>query len=327
MRTSHRIIASLLAAALLCVATPGRSNAQSLTDDLSSLVSFLLNSATSAPPQLPQYYQPPAQQQNQIWQPGYWANGQGGYFWVPGTWVTPPQQNTLWTPGYWASNNGSYQWNQGYWAQNVGYYGDVNYGNGYYGTGYTGGQWRNNNFYYNTAVSNVQPTITRYVYIDRTVLVNKYRGNRISYNGGHGIIGKPTQRELLVKNERHYHWTNVQQQHVLVAAQNRNFLAHVNHGVPSVVAVPKPFTRSYRPQGFAPVERPQQAVVHHQSTQREQQPVRREQPMQQHEQPIAHQPIAHQPLQHEHQPQRPDQKANPHGKPDAKPTQHPEFMN
>ncbi len=297
MRTMHRIVASLFVAGLLCVAAPARSDAQSLSSDVSYLLNFLLNSASTAPPQLPQYYQPQAQQQNQIWQPGYWANGQSGYFWVPGTWVTPPQQNTLWTPGYWSSNNGAYQWNQGYWAQNVGYYGDVNYGNGYYGTGYTGGQWRNNNFYYNTAVSNVQPTIVRYVYVDRTVLVNRYRGNRVSYHGGRGgVVGHPTTYEQRVRTERHYQWTNVQQQHLLVSAQNRNFLSNVNHGKPAVLAAPKPFNRTYRPEGFAPVHQPRQAVVQHQ-----------------------------QPMRQPHQQEKPDQKSDRGGKPNAKPSSRPEL--
>jgi len=347
MRNMHRIVASLLAAALLCVAAPVRSDAQSMGNDLlSTLVSLLLNTSNNAPPGLPQYYQPQDQQQGQIWQPGYWANGQSGYFWVPGTWVTPPQQNMLWTPGYWGSNNGSYQWNQGYWAQNVGYYGDVNYGNGYYGTGYTGGQWRNNNFYYNTAVSNVQPIVVRYVYIDRTVLVNQYRGNRISYHGGrYGIQGNPTPYEQRVRTEQHYQWTNVQQQHVYVSAQNRNFQQSVNHGRPAVVAVPRPFTQTNRPVGFAPVQHVQQPVQH--QRQPMQQPVQR-QPMQQPVQHQQQQPVQHQrqpmqqPVQHQQQPaqhqvaQKPDHQQTPnqksaqqsdrHGKPDAKPTTRPELM-
>ena len=122
-----RITSTVIAATLLFTVVPARSSAQNLSSfSLSNLVNLLLN---TAPPALPQYYQPAAPQQNMIWQPGYWSYGQGGYFWVPGTWVNPPQQGLYWTPGYWGSNNGGYSWNPGYWAQNVGYYGDVNYGN------------------------------------------------------------------------------------------------------------------------------------------------------------------------------------------------------
>ncbi len=99
-----------------------------------------------APPALPQYYQPEATQPNMIWQPGYWGFGQGGFFWVPGTWVQAPQVGLLWTPGYWGWNNGQYNWNPGYWGRNVGYYGGINYGYGYYGQGYRGGRWDGNSF-------------------------------------------------------------------------------------------------------------------------------------------------------------------------------------
>jgi hypothetical protein len=332
----HRILASLVAAALLLTAAPVRSDAQSLSNDLiSTLVNLLLNTSNTAPPALPQYYQSPAQQQNQIWQPGYWANTQGGYFWVPGTWVTPPQQNMLWTPGYWGSNNGAYQWSPGYWSQNVGYYGDVNYGNGYYGTGYAGGQWRNNTFYYNTAVSNIQPTITRYVYVDREVLVNKFRGNHISYHGGRGgIVGEPTLREMRAGHEHHYQMTRTQQQYIVTSSENHHSFENVNHGKPAFLGVPKPPEQSRHAaplQYSAPVVHEQQPVRHEQQPARhEQQPVHHEQqPVQQPQQALQHQ---HQPVQqpqpavhqHEHQ-QNPDQKHDQHAKPDAKPTLQPEL--
>jgi hypothetical protein len=251
MRYFNRVIAALLAAALLFAAAPSRSDAQGASSLLSTLLSLVLN---SAPPALPQYYQPAVDQPNQIWQPGYWSWGPGGYFWVPGTWVTPLQPGLLWTPGYWASNGSGYTWTPGYWAQNVGYYGGINYGNGYYGTGYTGGRWNGNDFNYNTAVTNVNTTYVRYVYVDRTVLVNRYRGNFISYNGGTGgISARPTSREIQVRRERHYPMTDLQRQHFAVAAQNRNYLARVNHGHPAAVSVRKPLSSDNRPPGFTPI--------------------------------------------------------------------------
>jgi hypothetical protein len=38
-----------------------------------------------APPALPVYTQPMAPADGYLWTPGYWAYGDEGYFWVPGT--------------------------------------------------------------------------------------------------------------------------------------------------------------------------------------------------------------------------------------------------
>ncbi len=299
-RAIFRIASTIVAAALLFAILPVRSNAQNLSSfSLSNLVNLLLN---TTPPALPQYYQPSAPQQNMIWQPGYWSYGQGGYFWVPGTWVYPPRTGLYWTPGYWGSDGGGYRWNPGYWSQSVGYYGGVNYGNGYYGNGYSGGRWHGNDFYYNTAVSNVQTRYVRYVYVDRTALVNQYRGNRISYNGGRGgFSAHPTHADVAAARERHYPMTSAQRQHILVASQNRNYLASVNHGRPAVVSVPRPLAAHNHPVGFSPVrssDRIQHAA-----------PVRR--PQQQHEAPV----------------RRPQQQRAPshqhHTKPHAKATSQP----
>ena len=100
----------------------------------------------TAPPPIPEYDQPPVPAPNDIWQPGYWAWGSYGYYWVPGTWVPAPQPNYSWTPGYWQSSNGGFNWNPGYWAIAIGFYGGVNYGGGYSGHGYDGGQWANDRF-------------------------------------------------------------------------------------------------------------------------------------------------------------------------------------
>jgi hypothetical protein len=79
-----------------------------------------------APPPIPYYTQPAVSIANDIWQPGYWAWGPAGYYWVPGTWVAPPNPGLYWTPGFWNWISNGYQWNPGYWGQNVGYYGGVN---------------------------------------------------------------------------------------------------------------------------------------------------------------------------------------------------------
>ncbi len=316
MRSLQRFVVCLVAVALLFVAAPGRSSAQSLSFDLSSLVNLLLY---SGPPQLPQYDQPPAYQQNLIWQPGYWSWGSGGYFWVPGTWVTPPQPNLYWTPGYWGYNNGGYRWNPGYWGQSVGYYGDVNYGNGYYGSGYSGGRWRGNNFQYNTSVTNVNRGDVRYTYADSVPLASRNRGNRVSYNGGRGgISAQPTQQQVAIGRQHHYAMTSAQTQHVVVAAQNRNFLASVNHGRPAIVSVPKPLALNNRPAGFTAVKPTDRAAAS--TYRRTAAPVAHAAPVKQaapvaHAAPVKHAaPVAHAAPAHKAAPAKPAPKphATPH---------------
>ena len=126
----------------------------------------------SPPPAIPAYEPPPAPAENDIWVPGYWAWGEGGYYWVAGTWTQPPQPDYLWTPGYWAFSNSAYIWHQGYWGTTVGFYGGINYGAGYYGRGYVGGHWSGQQFQYNTAVSPVNRTVIHNVNVDRTLIVN-----------------------------------------------------------------------------------------------------------------------------------------------------------
>src|SRR5215470_14230824 len=100
-------------------------------------------SITLAPPALPVYVQPPIPAPGYIWTPGYWAWNGYDYYWVPGTWVLPPELGLLWTPGYWGWSNGVYVFNEGYWGPHVGFYGGVAYGFGYTGVGYEGGYWNN----------------------------------------------------------------------------------------------------------------------------------------------------------------------------------------
>jgi hypothetical protein len=207
------------------------------------------------PPPIPYYQPPPVPQPNVVWMPGYWAWGIAGYFWVPGTWVEPPQVGYLWTPGYWGWRGAAFSWHQGYWGSSVGFYGGVNYGGGYYGHDYVGARWSGNHLQYNTAVVNVtNTTIIKNVYVNRTVIVNNTTINRISYNGGpHGIAAQPTPVELAAARAPHVAMTSVQVQHVHIAAQDRRLLASVNAGRPPVVAAARPFTPESKPAGAVPV--------------------------------------------------------------------------
>jgi hypothetical protein len=207
-----------------------------------------------APPFVPVYQQPYVPAPNSVWMPGYWAWGYDGYYWVPGTWTYAPQPGYLWTPGYWGWNAGNYAWNQGYWGTSVGYYGGVNYGAGYYGNGYVGGQWSGNNFRYNSYVTRVGPGFGGNVYVNHNVYVNNATTSTVGYNGGpNGVQTRPTQYQLAVGRAHHVGMTAAQQQHVQVAAQDRNMLASVNHSHPSVLAVARPLGTSNRPAGFAAV--------------------------------------------------------------------------
>jgi hypothetical protein len=186
-------LALVTVSAMLFAAAPQRS-------DAAVFVGVGVN-IDIAPPALPVYVQPAAPFPNAIWQPGYWAWGQYGYYWVPGVWVAAAQPGYLWTPGYWGFGGGSYMWHPGYWATRVGFYGGINYGFGYFGTGFVGGGWFGGVFRYNTAVVNVNTTIIHNTYVDRTVVVNNYNTNvtRVSYNGGAGgVRAFPTAEERAV---------------------------------------------------------------------------------------------------------------------------------
>ena len=80
------------------------------------------------PPPIPIYSQPICPGPGYLFTPGYWAYGDAGYYWVPGTWVLPPTIGFLWTPGYWGWGLGGYFWHPGYWGPHVGFYGGINYG-------------------------------------------------------------------------------------------------------------------------------------------------------------------------------------------------------
>lgn len=173
-----------------------------------------------------------------MWTPGYWAWGDEGYYWVPGTWVVAPQPGFLWTPGYWGFVGGSYLWHAGYWGPHVGWYGGINYGFGYVGHGYEGGEWRGNHFFYNRSVNNVNVTHITNVY-NKTVIVNNR--SRVSYNGGNGgLRSQPDARERQWQNERHIEPTHNQMEHQQFASQNRDLRAANNHGRPAIAATDRP---------------------------------------------------------------------------------------
>src|ERR1039458_4060037 len=143
-----------------------------------------------APPELPVYEQPFCPQPNLMWVPGYWAWGDGDYYWVPGAWVPAPYEGALWTPYYWDWYRGRYRFHRGYWGRHVGYYGGVDYGFGHGGIGFKGGEWRGNEFAYNTAVMRVNESAIHTTYNDPASVQRDTiaSNNRVSYNGGPGGI-------------------------------------------------------------------------------------------------------------------------------------------
>ena len=157
----------------------------------------------TAPPPLQTYDQPHCPGPGYLWVPGYWAYGQDGYYWVPGMWELAPEAGLMWTPGYWSWSEGEYVWHPGYWARDIGFYGGIDYGCGYTGSGYAGGYWKDNNFYYNSAVSNVNPSVVKNTYAEPAVNRDTFAA-RISYSGGTGgVIAAPTSQELNTAREPH----------------------------------------------------------------------------------------------------------------------------
>jgi len=195
--------------------------------------------APDPPPALPDYDQPEAPGDDYLWTPGYWSYASEGYYWVPGAWVMAPYVDALWTPGYWGYSSGRYRWYHGYWGRHIGFYGGVNYGHGYDGRGYEGGYWRENAFYYNTAVSHVNDRVLRNVYNYR--ITNIYNNTRVSYNGGNGGLNyRPSTAEAAAHSERHVAPLPVQRTIAQTAMQNRAQFASANHGHPQMVAESRP---------------------------------------------------------------------------------------
>jgi hypothetical protein len=236
IKNPRKLMAVALIAAACCF-TPSKAPAQ------------IFISVRIGPPALPVYVQPPCQTPGYLWNPGYWAYGSMGYYWVPGVWVAPPQVGLLWTPGYWGFASGLYGWHTGYWGPHVGFYGGVNYGFGYGGFGFVGGGWSGGVFRYNSAVSNVNTTVIRNVYVDRTVINNTtIVNNRASFNGPGGVMARPTPQERAFANEQHVQVTPNQLAHQQTASLNRNQFASLNGGHPMVASMDRVNGHAFNPQ-------------------------------------------------------------------------------
>ena len=217
--------------ALLAVALPTLSTAQVSVDV----------SVNVPPPELPVYDQPPIPGDGYLWTPGYWAWSDDiqDYYWVPGTWVEPPQPEYLWTPGYWGWQSGVFLWNAGYWGPHVGFYGGVNYGHGYGGNGFEGGYWQGGRMYYNRSVTNISTTNITNVY-NKTV-INNVTVNRVSYNGGTGgIRAQPTSAEQAASHDRHIAAVPAQREQQQAAHTNPALRVSNNHGKPPIAATAHP---------------------------------------------------------------------------------------
>src|SRR5665213_2907661 len=195
--------------------------------------------ANTPPPPLPVYDQPPIPGPGYLWTPGYWdwSDDADDYYWVPGTWVEPPEPGYLWTPGYWRFYDDRYLYSDGYWGPDVGFYGGVDYGYGYGGDGYDGGRWQGDRFYYNRAVNNISNRRITAVY---TKAVVNRRVNKVSYNGPGGAALRPTPRQLAVAREARVAPTPVQLQQRQIARRDPGLRASVNHGKPAIAATERP---------------------------------------------------------------------------------------
>jgi hypothetical protein len=220
---------------------PGYDNGGQLSDqqaaDLYS--SDLTNEqASDPPPPLPEYDQPPAPEPDDLWTPGYWGWGSGGYYWVPGAWVAAPYTGALWTPGYWGFVGGYYRFHHGFWGPHIGFYGGVNYGFGYIGTGYVGGYWNHDHFFYNSAVTRVNVNVIHNVYVHNVIINNN---NRVSFNGGRGgIQARPAAAEVAVLHEQRIPPMASQVQVQREAAQNKAQFYSANKGRPAIAVAARP---------------------------------------------------------------------------------------
>jgi hypothetical protein len=196
--------------------------------------------APDPPPELPTYDQPPPPREGDIWTPGFWAwnADQADYYWTPGAWVTPPRRGYYWTPGYWRHLENGYGFIPGYWGPTVGFYGGINYGWGYDGDGYQGGEWRQNQFYYNQAANNLNGRHYAQVYSQPI----QTRGfNRGSFEGGpQGQPGRGPEPTPSRDHGQTVGPTPDQTRHFQLAGADPSLRAGVNHGAPPVLATARP---------------------------------------------------------------------------------------
>jgi hypothetical protein len=218
-----------------CTCPPGQDQGAASPDGGGGAAIY----ADEAPPPLPDYDQPPIPADGDMWTPGYWSWNGYEYFWVPGTWVEPPQPGFLWTPGYWAFVGSVYAFHRGYWGEHVGFYGGVDYGFGYGGEGYEGGRWDNGRFFYNRSVTNIGRINVVNVYNQPVTIVE--RANRVSFNGGpNGVNAKPSAAELEAAKEKHVAPTADQLRNARVAGRTESAFVSANKGKPSIAATAKP---------------------------------------------------------------------------------------
>ena len=206
-----------------------------------------------APPQLPDYDQPPAPGDGYAWTPGYWAWGPTGYYWVPGVWVEPPYIGALWTPGYWGFYGGRYSFYPGYWGRHIGFYGGINYGFGYVGFGYEGGYWNSGRFFYNRAYNNINVRTVHNVY-NYHANVHVANAPRASYHGAPGGMQvRPQSTERAAFREPYAPRMNSQVQHEQNYSAVRGQYANQNQGRPASPAVSRPLPAD---RGVTPQARP-----------------------------------------------------------------------
>jgi WXXGXW repeat (2 copies) len=189
------------------------------------------------PPPLPSYEQPAIPAQGYLWVPGFWAwrKSVPDYFWVPGTWVRPPQTGLLWTPPYWSRVDDGYAFHSGYWADQVGFYGGIDYGYGYAGNGYQGGRWENGTLSYNRAVNNFGSLAIANVYEESVTTDDK--AVHVSFNGGSkGTTAQPTRQQETQAGGRHIGPTAEQQKHFELAAMDRSLYSKLNNSEPGLAA-------------------------------------------------------------------------------------------
>lgn len=227
---------------------------QSGDEDGSDYTEQPTETATQAPPPLPDYSQPPSPGEGYIWTPGYWNWGSSGYYWVPGAWVEPPYQGALWTPGYWGYASGRYRFHPGHWGTHIGFYGGVNYGFGYVGTGYEGGYWNQGRFMYNRAYNNVNVNVVHNVYNYRPNQAN-HNDTHVSYHGGDGGVQRqPQPQERAAWHEPVAPRMTTQMQHAQSYQTDRGQWASENHGRPAMTATTQPIRadRNVHPMTPAP---------------------------------------------------------------------------
>jgi hypothetical protein len=125
----------------------------------------------------------------------------------------------------------------------------VNYGFGYAGVGFVGGAWAGSVFRYNTAVLNVNTTVVRNVYVDRTVVNNTTVVNRASFNGPGGVNARPSPQEQAYTREPHVQPLPTQISHEQAAGRDRAQLASVNGGRPAAAAMDRVNGQRFGAQG------------------------------------------------------------------------------